>query len=77
MVEQRLEDLPELMDLAAAAKAVEMTPLTLRKAIKRFQAGDKTGLEAFIPRGKDPLRAGPGLGYRITREALQRWYFGK
>lgn len=65
-----LDDLPALMDLEAAAKAVQMTVPTLRKEIRKGR------LEAFIPRGKEPLRAGPGQGYRITRDALTRWYFG-
>jgi len=64
----RLEDLPELMTLAEAAKVVEMHHRTLRRAIIRGE------LEAFIPRGRDPLRAGRGHGYRITREALASWY---
>jgi len=66
-----LEDLPEIMTLVEAAARVEMQPLTLRKEIK------VGSLEAFIPRGREPLRAGRGQGYRITREALQRWYFGQ
>lgn len=66
-----LEDLPEHMTLAEAAERVEMRVPTLRKAIK---AGE---LEAYIPRGRDPLRAGPGQGYRITKAALTRWFFGQ
>ncbi len=65
----QLARLPEHLTLAEAAAAVEMTVPTLRKAIK---AGE---LEAFIPRGRDPLHAGRGQGYRITREALTRYYF--
>lgn len=66
-----LDELVEdLYDLAGAAKAVQMSVPTLRTAIRRGE------LEAFIPRGKDPLRAGPGHGYRITRQALASWYFG-
>lgn len=66
-----LNDLPALMDLRAAANAVEMHPMTLRQAIRKGE------LEAFIPRGRVPLRAGPGQGYRITRESLTKWYFGQ
>lgn len=64
-----LDDLPTIMTLAEAAQAVEMKVPTLRVAIKRGE------LDAFIPRGREPLRAGPGQGYRITREALTRYYF--
>lgn len=65
------EDLPALLSLREAALAVKMTVPTLRKAIKRGE------LDAFIPRGRDPLRAGPRLGYRIKREKLAEWYFGQ
>ena len=64
-----LDDLPALMTLAEAAKAVEMSVPVVRKAIRRGE------LEAFIPRGREPLRAGRGQGYRITRDALTRYYF--
>lgn len=63
-----LEELPELMDLGEAANQVSMSVQSLRNAIR---AGE---LAAFIPRGREPLRAGPGQGYRITREALASWY---
>lgn len=64
-----LEDLPDLMTLAEASAAIEMSIPTMRVAIKRGE------LEAFIPRGREPLRAGRGQGYRITRDALTRFYF--
>lgn len=69
MEDLQLEDLPELMTLAQAAEAVRMSVPAVRAAVK---SGD---LPAFIPRGRDPLRAGRGQGYRIKREDLQRWYF--
>lgn len=61
--------LPDDLTLKEAAAAVEMTEPTLRKAIKEGE------LEAYIPRGRDPLRAGRGQGYRIKRVNLQAWYF--
>jgi len=64
-----LADLPDLLTLRDAAEAVRMTVLTMRRAVK---SGD---LPAFIPRGRDPIRAGRGQGYRIRREDLQAWYF--
>jgi hypothetical protein len=64
-----LDDIPELMDLEEAATAVLMHPMTLRKAIRLGE------LEASIPRGREPLKAGRGQGYRITRAALSSWYF--
>lgn len=69
MAELSIDDLPEIMTLADAAQRVGMSVTTLRKEIK---AG---ALVAFIPRGREPLRAGPGLGYRITKQALTSWYF--
>lgn len=64
-----LDNLPDLMDLTEAAEKVNMNPATLRKAIRDGE------LEASIPRGREPARAGRSQGYRITREALQSWYF--
>lgn len=70
MAKLTLEGIPELMTLAEAAAMVEMTITAVRMAIKRGE------LKAFIPRGRPPLRAGRGQGYRITRESLQAYYFG-
>lgn len=64
-----LADLPDLMTLQELSVRLEMSVPTLRKAIKSGE------LEAFIPRGREPLRAGRGMGYRITREAATRYYF--
>lgn len=66
-----LDDIPDLMDIIEAADIVGMHPLTIRRAI---YSGE---LEATIPRGRAPLRAGRSQGYRITRAALQRWYFNE
>jgi hypothetical protein len=68
-------DLPPLsgadvLTLREAAAQVRMAPTTLRYAIWRGE------LAAFIPRGRDPIHAGPTQGYRIYRADLQRWYFG-
>ncbi len=65
-----LDDLPESLTLQEAADAVRMDHRTLRRAIRRGE------LIAYIPRGRDPLRAGRGQGYRIQRQDLQDWYFG-
>lgn len=64
-----LADLPDVLTLAEAAAALSTSGATLRAAIK---AGD---LAAFIPRGRDPRRAGRAMGYRIHKADLQRWYF--
>lgn len=64
-----LEDLPAIMDTAQAAEATQTHPETIRRAIRRNE------LEAFIPRDRDPLRAGRGQGYRITKESLTSWFF--
>ena len=71
------EDGPELLTIQQAADGLEIHPRTIREAIKREQATPGTGLPAFIPRGVDPGRTGPGMGYRIKREDLHRWYFGQ
>ncbi len=66
-----LEDLADTLTLQEAARAVAMDERTLRRAIRRGE------LPAFLPRGREPLRVGRGQGYRISREDLQTWYFGR
>jgi excisionase family DNA binding protein len=57
--------------IAEAAKQLGINPVTVREAIVSGE------LKAFLPLGKkDPRRTGPGLGWRIKREELQKWYFG-
>lgn len=65
-----IQDGADLLSISAAAREVGVLPRTIRLAIKRKE------LEAFIIGGRDPLRSGRGLGYRIRREHLQAWYFG-
>lgn len=64
-----LEDIPETMSVKEAAAVLGVQHYTIRRAIWRGE------LEAVMPRGRDPQRAGR-MGYRITREALRSWYFG-
>lgn len=64
------DGLAELLTITEAAAALHMHPKTIRKAIT---TGD---LKAFTVAGREPLRSGRGLGYRIRREDLQAWYFG-
>lgn len=45
---------------------------TIRDAIKRHREGKPGGLEATLPPG-----GGRGRGYRISRDALQRWFLGE
>lgn len=67
-----LGDLPDVLTLEEAARAVGMTQATLRAGIKKGK------LRAFLPRGvTDPLRAGRGQGYRITGPDLESWYFNR
>lgn len=65
-----LEGLGELVTLQEAARATRLSERTIRSAIKRDE------LEAFIPGGRDPRKPGRGMGYRIKRSDLQRWFFG-
>lgn len=65
-----LEGLADILTLDEAAHAVHLSEDTLRRAIKSGE------LHAFIPRGRTPARAGRGMGYRIFRRELSRWYFG-
>lgn len=65
-----LDGLAELLTLSEAAEASGYTELTIRREIKAGR------LKAFIPGGRDPLRTGPGHGYRIRRDDLRAWYFG-
>lgn len=65
-----LEGVADVMTIPEAAKACGVSPRTIRKAIRTGE------LEATVIGGREPIRSGRGLGYRITREALQRWYFG-
>jgi len=66
-VDQRLA---EIMDVRQAATLVAVSPQTIQRAIRGGE------LVAFIPRGRDPAHTGPGLGYRIHRQALAAWYWG-
>jgi len=61
----------EYLSLKEAAKLIGVHQATIREAVKSGE------LPSFIPRGRAPLRAGPGHGYRIKRQDLQEWYFGK
>lgn len=57
--------------IAEAAAIIGVNPTTIRRAIKRGE------LAAFLIGGRDPLRSGAGLGYRINRKALEDWYYGR
>lgn len=65
-----LEGVAEVLSIPEAAKAVRVSPRTIRKAIKSGE------LPATIIGGRDPLKSGRGLGYRILRDDLQAWFFG-
>lgn len=73
MVVQRtltsFDELPETMTLQEAADLLNISVATLRRA---YRLGE---LAVFSPRGRDPLRMGRGMGYRVERAELQRWYF--
>lgn len=69
-LELKLEDLPDVMDVTTAAAAVHVNRETILRHIK-------TGaLASFMPMGKTNRSPGRGMGYRIHRRDLQRWYFG-
>ena len=58
----------EYVDVAEALRLTGVSKNTLRAALKSGE------LPSFIPRGRDPSRAGPGQGYRIKRSDLVAWY---
>jgi len=66
-----LEGLPEELSIVEAATALNMHHRTIRRAIRSGE------IPAHVIGGRDPLRSGRGMGYRIKREDLQRWYFGE
>lgn len=68
--ELKLDDLPDVMDATAAAAAVHVHRETILRHIK------SGALPAFMPMGKTTRSPGRGMGYRIHRRDLQRWYFG-
>lgn len=70
MAELTFADLPDLLTLEQARAAVGMSDKAMRDEIK------SGALPAFIPRGRDPMKAGRGQGYRIHKADLQAWYFG-
>jgi excisionase family DNA binding protein len=66
-----LDGLAEVLTIREAADALRVSPLTIRRAIKRGE------IPATIVGGRDPIKAGRGLGYRVKRDDLQRWFFGE
>lgn len=64
-------DLEEVLTIKEAAAKVRLSDQTIRKAITSGE------LEAFTVGGRDPIRSGRGLGYRILARNLQTWYFGQ
>ncbi|HEY6056999.1 MAG TPA: helix-turn-helix domain-containing protein [Candidatus Limnocylindrales bacterium] len=63
-------ELGDVLTLLEAATAAGCSEWTVRRAIRQGE------LPAFIPRGRVPLRAGKGMGYRIRKQDLIEWYFG-
>jgi excisionase family DNA binding protein len=63
-------DSPDVLSIKEAAAALKVSPRTVRRAITSSE------LPAFIIGGREPRKSGAGLGYRIKREDLHRWYFG-
>lgn len=61
----------DIYTIPEAAKALRVSGAVVRKAIKTGQ------LAAFIIGGREPLRSGRGLGWRIKKADLQHWYFGE
>lgn len=63
-------DAPEVFTIKEAAALMKVNERTIRDAVRSKE------LEASIVGGRNPRQAGRGLGYRITRQALQDWFFG-
>lgn len=66
--ELTLADLPDLLTVPAAAKALRIHPETIRRAIRKEQ------LAATAPMGKIGKQLA-NTGYRIHKAELERWYF--
>lgn len=62
---------PEILTIMEVSRLLGLNHRTVREAVRSGE------LESFIIGGREPRRSGRGLGYRITRDALQRWYFGE
>lgn len=60
-----------LYSIVDAARACNLNPAVIRRAIKR---GD---LPAFLIGGRDPAHAGAGLGYRMKITDVERWFLGQ
>lgn len=63
--------LDDELDIKSAAAAIRATTWVVRSAIHDGR------LKAWIPGGRDPIHAGRGLGYRIKKQDLHDWWFGK
>lgn len=66
-----LEGLADVLTISEAAAACGVSDHTIRQARKNGE------LEAFTPGNRDPRKAGRGLGYRIHKAELQRWFLGE
>lgn len=64
------DDAPEHFTITEAAALIGVHHRMIRNAIRSGE------LEAFMVGGRDPRRAGRGLGYRVTKQALRDWFFG-
>lgn len=70
--ELTLDNVPELVTLREAAAATRLSVEVVRAAIRNGS------LPAFMPGGpRNPKAPGRGMGYRIRKGDLQRWYFGE
>jgi excisionase family DNA binding protein len=65
----RPELLAEWYTTQEAAKALSVTPETIRRAVRSGV------LTATLPGGRDARHTGQ-LSYRIHRTDLERWFFG-
>lgn len=65
-------DVAELGDELSTTEAAQLLGVHVNTIRRAINAGT---LEARVPMGRDPRRAGR-LGYRISRPVLLRWYAG-
>lgn len=74
---EKLAPVPDWDSIAEEVLSLAQCAQLARCSIKLIRAEVlKKRLPAFIPGDRDPKHTGRGLGYRVMKKDLQRWFFG-